>query len=274
MSNRTSSSSTVGISSRKRRNQERYAKYHKREIKSDAVLVREYREERDELRTQLEQAEASEQKIKQKSKDFEVAKGNEVETLREERDFFKSKYNALKSEFDNLDSMGVDLTIDAHDDLTLTENEQRPEKLAQSLKRRLKLEESKSESLRIKLKHQNKSIVRQDDYIENLKFENKKVNDELKLEKIGKVKAENEFKNLKHAHDVITMERDMNQYHVIQFYESAMESHGYAKRACLSVDGLSGGKLEDAEYRAARTKHIKDKYRVEETEYWFQQVVL
>ena len=266
MSGSTSTSSNGTVSSRKRRNQERYAKYHKREIKSDAVLVREYREERDELRIQLDQAETSEEKINQKFKDFEVAKEHEVETLREERDFAKSKYSALKIEFDNLAQPDGWLN-DELSEIEPPETAERPSKIVESLKRRLKMEESKSESLRIKLKHQNKSIKRQDDCIENLKFDKKKVTDELKLEKIGKVKAENEFKNLKHAHDVITMERDMNQYHVIQFYESAMESHGYAKRACLSVDGLSGGKLEDAEYRAARTKHIKDKYRVEETEY-------
>ena len=159
MSSSISSSSASGGSSRKRKNQERYAKYHKREIKSDAVLVREYREERDELRTQLEQAETSEQKINQKFKDFEVAKGNEVETLREERDFFKAKYNALKIEFDNQAEDDL-LADDAQEEISPADTETRQGKLVRSLKRRLKLEESKSESLRIKVKHQNKSIVR------------------------------------------------------------------------------------------------------------------
>jgi len=233
----------------------RYAKYHNREVKSDATLIREYRGERDELRIQVNQAEESENKIKAKLEDLTVAKNIECDTFRAERNYFKNKYEDLKIEFDREhradNSSGAEQTTPSPDSF-------------RSLKRRLKAEEATSESLRVKLKHKNKSVARQDAYIEELKTQNENLVEDVKKEKTEKTNAINEFKNFNKAHENLTMERDMNQYHVIQLYESAIETYDYARRACLSVEGLSGGRLDDPEYRESRAKHIKAKYGFKE----------
>ena len=254
----TSNTGSDQVSSRKRKNMIRYAKYHNREVKSDATLIREYRGERDELRMQVNQAEESENKMKAKLDDLTIAKNIECDNFRAERNLYKNKYEDLKIEFDQVDrlenSTGSDQETTSSDSCF------------RSLKRRLKVEEAASESLRVKLKRNNKSIARQDACIDELKSRNEKLVEEVKKEKVEKTNAINEFKNFKKSHESLTMERDMNQYHVIQLYESAIETYDYARRACSSVDGLSGGRLDDPEYRESRTKHIKAKYRVQELE--------
>ena len=251
----TSATASSQVSSRKRKNMIRYAKYHNREVKSDATLIREYRGERDELRIQVSQAEESENKIKAKLDDLTVAKNTECDNFRAERNYFKNKYEDLKIEFDREDRA---------DNSSSAEQATPSSDSFRSLKRRLKSEEATSESLRVKLKHKNKSVARQDAYIEELKTRNEKLTEEVKKEKIEKTNAVNEFKNFNKAHENLTMERDMNQYHVIQLYESAIETYDYARRACLSVEGLSGGRLDDPEYRESRAKHIKSKYGFKE----------
>ena len=250
----TSATTSSQVSSRKRKNMIRYAKYHNREVKSDATLIREYRGERDELRIQVKQAEESENKIRAKLDDLTVAKNIECDNFRAERNYFKNKYEDLKIEADQdnrASSPGAERTTSSSDSF-------------RSLKRRLKAEEATSESLRIKLKHKNKSVARQDAFIEELKTKNENLIEEVKKEKIEKTNAINEFKNFNNAHENLTMERDMNQYHLIQLYESATETYDYARRASLSVDGLSGGRLDDPEYRESRAKHIKAKYGFKE----------
>ena len=245
----TSNTGSDQVSSRKRKNMIRYAKYHNREVKSDATLIREYRGERDELRMQVNQAEESENRMKVKLYDLTVAKNIECDNFRAERNLYKNKYEDLKIEFDQVGRL---------------ENLSGSDQETSSSKRRLKAEEATSESLRVKLKRNNKSIARQDACIDELKSQKENLVEEVKKEKVEKTNAINEFKNFNNAHENLTMERDMNQYHLIQLYESATETYDYARRASLSVDGLSGGRLDDPEYRESRAKHIKAKYGFKE----------
>ena len=228
----------------KRRSRIRYAAHHGIEVKSDATLAQDFRQERDDLVKKVELLTAEDQRVRKECVDVNDITRQERDALRADADKWKGKCQTLKKkleQFERNDRDGVTTTLEED----------------------LKKEERYNEQL----VGENKKWVRKYDDkaadFAQLEISFNKNRNDLDTAVKKRVDAESRNKSLEGCNQGLVIERDMYQYHTIVLYECANEFKACADLAARSVKGLSDANLTCPDFRAKRKKNLLELYKQE-----------
>ena len=228
----------------KRRNRIRYAAHHGIEVKSDATLAQDLRQERDNLVKKVELLTAEDKRVRKECVDVNNITRQEKDAFKADSEKWKNKCHFLKKkleQFERNDQEGVSAAL---------END-------------LKKEEEYNEQL----VGENKKWVRKyddkaADYAQlEIRFNENRAELDGAVKK--RVDAESRTKSLEGCNKGLAIERDMYQYHTIVLYECANEFKACADLAARSVNGLSNADLTCPIFRANRKKNLLETYKQE-----------